>query len=155
MKTTYSNIFIHAWNTVLESFSSKHILDAAIHPPQGCRSNRDILVSMGIVGDISGQVYLSMDAKTGQMIASEMLGGMEISEVNELVISAVGEMCNMIMGNACSDISTEHISNVDITPPVVIADGDLPPFSVRPLYHISFMLEDSNSIDFDVALQTA
>ncbi len=31
-----------------------------------------------------------MDAKTGKSIASEMLGGMEINEVDEIVISAVG-----------------------------------------------------------------
>jgi CheY-specific phosphatase CheX len=39
--------------------------------------------------------------ETGKTLASEMLGYMEIAE-DEIITSAVGELCNLKMGNACS-----------------------------------------------------
>ncbi len=154
METKYSNIFIDAWNTVLESFSTKRIMHADVKPPIENPNNRDIFVLMGIVGDIDGQVYMSMDAETGKILASEMLGGMEVTEVDELVVSAVGEMCNMVMGNACSSISLLN-TTVDITPPTVIAGEEVPPLKIKPSYNISLVLEDMEAIDFNVAVKTA
>ncbi|AYF41792.1 chemotaxis protein CheX [Ethanoligenens harbinense] len=154
MDTKFAAIFIDAWNTVLESFSTKHIMSANVEPPKENLNSRDIYVLMGIVGDIDGQVFMSMDAETGKILASEMLGGMEVTDVDELVVSAVGEMCNMVMGNACSSISLQN-TTVDITPPTVIAGEEIPPLRIQPSYNISLVLEDMEAIDFNVAVKTA
>jgi len=151
MENKFANIFIDAWNSVIESFSTRQIMCADIKPPKEFPNGRDILVLMGIVGDVSGQVHLSMDAETGIILASEMLGGMEINEVDELVKSAVGEFCNMVMGKACSSISLTN-KNVDITPPTVISDNNAPRLELKVSYNITFHLEDMNEIDFDVAV---
>lgn len=154
METRYANIFIDAWNTVLESFSSKQIMSADIKPPKEYPDKQDIFVFVGMAGDINGQIYMSMDGETGKILASEMLGGMEITGVDELVMSAVGELCNMIMGSACSAISSTNKS-VDITPPTVISDQQLPQLKMEPSYNIAFLLEDLEVIDFNVAVKTA
>ncbi len=154
METKFSGIFIDAWSTVLESFTSKSIMRVDVRPPQEAQETRDILVFMGIVGDIDAQIAMTMDAETGKNIASEMLGGIEITEVNDYVISAVGELCNMIMGNACSSISMTN-TNVDITPPTVIADQSPPESLRKPTYNICILLEDLETIDFNVAMMTA
>ena len=151
METKYAEIFINAWSTVIESFSSKHIKSADVEAPDENLKRRDVYVLMGMVGDINGQIFMAMDAQTGKALTSEMLGGMEITEVDEVVISAVGELCNMIMGNACSSISDDN-AGVNITPPTVIADQNMPQLKVRPLYNISFLLEDLEKIDFHVAV---
>jgi len=151
METKYSNIFIDSWNNVIESFSSKQIKSADITQPKDGAFNCDIFVYMGIIGDIKGLVYMSMDAETGKVLASEMLGGIEITDVDEMVISAVGEMCNMIMGNACSSISLMN-TVVDITPPTVVVGQDMPQLEMKPSYNISFVLEDMDKINFNVAV---
>lgn len=69
-------------------------------------------------------------------------------------MSAVGELCNMIMGSACSAISSTNKS-VDITPPTVISDQQLPQLKMEPSYNIAFLLEDLEVIDFNVAVKTA
>jgi Predicted inhibitor of MCP methylation, homolog of CheC len=152
MEHKYADIFIDAWNTVFESFSSKHIMRASVESPKDA-SARDISVLIGFIGDVDGQIFMSMDAKMGKAIASEMLGGMEINEVDEVVFSAVGELCNMVMGNACSSISQET-ANVDITTPTVLHD-DMPKLRLKPLYNISFLFDDMESIDFNVAVLIA
>lgn len=153
MEHKYADIFIDAWNTVLESFSSKHILSTNVET-QSTVSIRDISVSIGLVGDVDGQIFMSMDAQTGKSIASEMLGGMEIIDVDEVVKSAVGELCNMVMGNACSSISLET-ANVDITTPTVFSEETLPEIRIKPLYSISFLFDDMDSIDFNVGVMSA
>jgi len=152
LETEYSKIFITAWNTVIESFSSRHIISADVSPvKEYTDGNRGIHVVIGIIGDINGQISMSMNAETGKVLASDMLGGMKITEVDEMVTSAVGELCNMIMGNACSTISSNETS-VDITPPTVIADEILPLLTTKPIYNITFVIEDLEGIDFIVAV---
>lgn len=153
MEHKYADIFIDAWNTVFESFSTKHIMRASVESPKDMTGS-DISVSIGLVGDVDGQIFMSMDASTGISIASEMLGGMEINEVDEVVFSAVGELCNMVMGNACSSISLET-ANVDITTPVVVHDEIMSNYRIKPLYSIAFLFDDMDSIDFNVAVKTA
>ena len=154
METVYSKIFITAWNTVIGSFSSRHIISADVSTAKKYPiGNRGIHVIIGIIGDINGQISMSMNAETGKALASEMLGGMEITEVDEMVTSAVGELCNMIMGNACSTISS-YETNVDITPPTVVADEIQPLLKIKPIYNITFVIEDLEAIDFIVAVKT-
>lgn len=154
MEKKYADIFITAWCTVLESFSSKQLIHAEIHDPNENADNCDILVSIGIIGDINGQVAMAMDVKTGKILASEMLGGMDVTDMDELVTSAVSEMCNMIMGNACLSISSET-PGVDITPPTVICNQAGPHPASSPSYKISFKMEDLDDIDFNVEIATA
>ena len=149
MEHKYAEIFIDACSMVLDSFSSRRIASANVTSPN-CPDSREIFVSMGLAGDIDGQVTMSMDAETGKSLAGEMLGGMEITDVDELVTSAVGELCNMIMGNACSSMSADNAS-VEITPPTVTADvASLE--SNKPAYQIQLHLDDADSFDLNVSV---
>jgi len=47
-----------------------------------------------------------MDAEVGKDITAQMLGGVAISEIDEIVMSAIGELSNMMMGNSCAQISS-------------------------------------------------
>ena len=154
MEPKYAGIFIQAFNTVLASFSSSQIISVDVLAPKNQFTAGDILVTIGIIGDVDGQVYMSMNAKTGQTLASEMLGGMEITQVDEMVTSAVGELCNMIMGNACSSIC-EGNTQVDITPPVVQVNEKGAPGGPGAAYHISILLRDLGNVDFNVAMENA
>lgn len=152
MDTRYSNIFIDAWNKVIESFSTKQIRSTDISPTKPQSNNCDIFAYIGIIGDVDGHVYMSMDAETGKILTSEMLGGMEIADVDEMVISAVGEICNMIMGNACTSMSLLNAS-VDITPPTVLIHQQMPQLTINSAYNISVVLDDLDAIDFNVAVK--
>jgi chemotaxis protein CheX len=147
METKYAGIFIQAFHTVLGSVTSKHIVSTDIHKPFGNADTHDISVMIGMVGDINGQVFLSMNSKVGQTLASDMMGGMEIAEADELVISAVSELCNMIMGNACSSICTDA-RQVDIMPPIILTENN----NAKISYNISFLLENHQDIDFAVMI---
>lgn len=154
MENKYADIFINAWHTVLRSFSSKQIVHTDVRPFKTFSDDRDILVYMGIVGDVSGQVAMAMDVRMGEILASEMLGGMEVTDQEELITSAVGEMCNMIMGTACMHISLANAGIVDITPPTVICNQTIPRPHISPSYKIALHLDTSDEIDFNVEIQS-
>lgn len=151
MGTNYAETIIAAWNSVMEAISSKQIIGTAIDVAPNYPDSRDICAYIEITGDISGQVSMSMDAETGKTLASEMMGGMEIAEVDELVISAVGELCNMIMGSVCASISPNY-QNLDITPPTVVTREEPSRLTRKPSYSIAFLMEDLEAVDFHVAV---
>lgn len=154
MEQKYALIFINAWNDVLSSFSSKQILMSRVMTSKEQMMPSDISVVMGIVGDLDGQVFLSMDGETGEILASEMLGGMDVGGMDDVVKSAVGELCNMIMGNACLGISENNI-NVDITPPTVMSYEEAAGIERNPTFVISLTVENLGVVDFDISIQSA
>ncbi|MEA4892549.1 MAG: chemotaxis protein CheX [Peptococcaceae bacterium] len=154
MDQKYAWVFINAWNDVFSSFSSKKVLTADIMAAKEEARPFDISVIIGIVGDVDGQVFLSMDGETGELLASEMLGGMDVAGMEDVVKSAVGEFCNMIMGNACSGIGGAN-RNVDITPPTVVSYEEAAALEGKPSFVVSLAVEDLGVVDFDVSIKSA
>jgi chemotaxis protein CheX len=145
------NSFISSIDNVIQSFSSQPTSFGEIKTLNKEFVGGNISVVMGMVGDYTGTAYLTMDNAVGQNITSLMLGGMVITEVDEVVTSAVGEFCNMIMGGACNELSVQNIT-VDITPPTVIV-GNVVTFNNNMLTMcIPIKSKHFGDIDFDLAL---
>ena len=80
---------------------------------------QEINISIGVTGDLRGLVNFGMDKPTLLAIASTMM--MEnCTELDELSISAVMELSNIISGNARTGLS-ELGKFSDITPPTYFA----------------------------------
>lgn len=121
MKVEYVNPFITGAKAVFEmllcdvaNLGSPHMKASPIFMNQ-------VIILIGIVGKLSGQVYFEMSIPTAKAIASTMMGS-EVPELDEMSKSAISEMGNMIMGNICTEFSEKKIS-VNITPPSLIV-GD-------------------------------
>ena len=71
-----------------------------------------VIIMIGITGEMRGQVMIAMK------IASKMMMGMPVPELDEMAMSAISELGNMIMGNAATILSTKGIG-IDITPPTL------------------------------------
>lgn len=85
-------------------------------------SSDTIIIMIGITGEMRGQVMLAFPNKVACDIAGKMCM-MAVTEMNEISMSAICELGNMIMGNAATVFSTKGIG-VDITPPT-ICKGDV------------------------------
>lgn len=83
----------------------------------------DVNVSLGITGDIPGLVNYGMDMQTSLNLASAML--MEpVAAHDELSISALQELGNMISGNARTYLAELNVTS-DITPPKTVVGTDI------------------------------
>lgn len=76
-------------------------------------------LQVGITGDLKGQVLLVMTIDNAKEVASKMMFGMSVEELDEISTSALSELSNMIMGNTATLFSTQSI-HIDITPPMVM-----------------------------------
>lgn len=82
------------------------------------------ILQVGITGEMKGQVLLVMSVERAKDIASRMMFGMEVVELDEMSRSALGELSNMIMGNTATLFSTQNIL-IDITPPLSLLGNRL------------------------------
>lgn len=81
-------------------------------------------ITVGLVGQMMGQVVLAMDLEHAKEIASKMMYGTPVAELDEIACSALNELSNMIMGNAATMFSTQG-KLIDITPPIAMLGSDL------------------------------
>ena len=75
-------------------------------------------VSIVVTGDLTGQVVYSFPYETCLNMVN-IMSGMEISEVDEFVTSAISEIANIISGNVMTLLTDESVA-CDILPPKLL-----------------------------------
>ena len=104
-------------------------LDASAGLPhanaESTASSDDIRVSVEVTGDLTGEIYYRFPKATTLKIVN-IMSGMEFDQVDEFVTSALGEIANIISGNAMTTLSEQKVT-CDILPPKVL-DASAPVF---------------------------
>ena len=77
-----------------------------------------VIIMIGVTGEMRGQVMISFTTPKACQVASGMMMGMPVPELDDMAMSAISELGNMIMGNAATVFSVRNIG-IDITPPTV------------------------------------
>jgi chemotaxis protein CheX len=110
-----------------------------------------VVIMIGVTGEMRGQVMIAIAGETACDIASKMTM-MPINQLDELSISALSELGNMILGNAATIFSTKGIA-MDITPPTLVM-GNMT-FTVNYSQNICIPLiyENDRIIEFNVAIR--
>jgi len=78
-----------------------------------------VVCIVGIIGDMVGNVVYSMTEDCAKGIASAMMGGMEVTEFDELTQSAISELSNMMAANSCIGLSEIGVT-ADISTPTLM-----------------------------------
>ena len=87
----------------------------------GSFTTEDITTIIGVTGKLKGNVFYEMDRATACSVAGAMCG-VDMSDLDDLGLSAIGEMANMITDNATTLLS-ENGYICDIAPPVMLPRG--------------------------------
>lgn len=123
MRVEYINPFIAASNSVIGMLSGAEVKIGKAYLKQPPYYFNNVVIVIGVVGEIKGQIYFEMGYETAIGIASVMMGGMPLDELTEIAKSAISELGNMIMGNASTMFSQSSVA-IDITPPTLLT-GDI------------------------------
>lgn len=152
MKAAYINPFLKSTCYILEQFQLNH----KVGKPELRRTpslSKNILVMVGITGELSGQIFFGLDENISLEIVSRMMGGVELSELDEMTQSGISELGNMICGNAVTIFSNENIK-LDITPPTLILGKKLEVNALKiNMLNVPIFIEDMGYIDVNVALE--
>ncbi|MFE5320407.1 chemotaxis protein CheX [Paenibacillus sp. NPDC056579] len=111
--------------------SSLHVIETLIQikPVVGQLSMRTIhyaddyvWLKIGILGQMNKDILFGFPETVAFRMVSGMMGGYPVTQFDELCQSAVGELGNMISGNASTLLYQQGIE-VDITPPNLVNDS--------------------------------
>lgn len=119
MKAEHLNFFLTSAGSVISSMCGE---TPAFRKPflrESSYSIDDLNVIIGVTGGLRGQMIMSMSKQTAKNVASKMMGGMEVLELDEIALSAIGELGNMIAGNSGRLLGEAQV-NIDIAPPAVL-----------------------------------
>lgn len=153
MKAEYINPFIEASQSVIKMLSGKDVTVGKPFLKSSPYFFNNIIIVIGVVGEVKGQIYFEMAVETAKNVASSMMGGMAVDELDELSKSAISELGNMIMGNAGAVFYNNKIT-IDITPPTLLA-GDIEMSNKMPTIVIPLIIDDLGTINVNINAKAA
>lgn len=152
MKVEQINAFIKASTEILNNFVANKFTVGKPFLRQNPFPTKEIVIMLGITGEIKGQAVLSLDEEMAKRVASGMMMGMEVSELDEMAKSALSELGNMIMGNSATLLFNAGYQ-VDITPPSLLKGSKIE-MSTSGMETICVPLNsDDGVIEFDIGLK--
>lgn len=125
MKVEHLNPFITATTEVLKQFiSGIEIERGELTLVEEPTETLGVMTYIGISGDLKGRVIYNMNRKTTINIAEEM-NGEDFPGMNDMVRSTIQELCNIISGNATTELrQAADGKKIDITPPSLVIGSD-------------------------------
>lgn len=154
LKAEYVNAFIMATHSLLTQMCM--IPEVKVGKPslKEAKFPEDTsLIMVGLTGDITGHVMLTFPRPTALDIISKMTM-MPMTEIDEMGISAISELGNMVMGNASTLLSSQNVL-IDITPPSYLSGTSMSFSGAGKNICIPLTYEDSKRLELNLELKVA
>jgi chemotaxis protein CheX len=134
------NPFVASITSVLPQLGFQNIVRKDIKLKSKKIKSSGVIMVIGIVGDRKGNVAYGIDMEGAKKIASIMMMGMPVNELDDMSKSALSELSNMLTANASINFSNDDI-NVDISVPTLMYGDDI---------EVNMNSEQIVSVGFDV-----
>lgn len=118
MEVNQINAVYRATKSIMANYFGADIKRGQPWAGQGSVPSDQVSVVLGVKGELSGQIICSISESTAKNIVGAMMGGMEITTLDEMGWSAVQEFGNWVAGTTATELYNENY-NVDVTPPIV------------------------------------
>ncbi len=119
MDVKFINPFVESFTTVMPQLGFGNVKKGNLSVKNRNLLNSGVLIVVGIVGEIKGNVVYCLDLENAKKIASIMMMGMPVNEFDEMAQSALSELANMLTATAATSFSGIGIS-VDISTPTMM-----------------------------------
>ena len=151
MNVDYINPFIEASKNVLKGAANIDVSLGKIYIKTSPYLSDSVAIIVGVTGKIRGQASFSISIDLACKIASCMMMGMPVTELDEMAKSALSELGNMIMGNTATIFYGKGLK-IDITPPTILTGSNMQ-FSTNKSQTVTVPLALSigGSMEIDVA----
>jgi chemotaxis protein CheX len=112
MQVENINPFVTAASSILEQVAHIEIKRGTLSLRPKMFPSPEVSVILGVTGDVKGQVIYGLTEETALGIATKMMMGMQLPGFDEVARSAIGELGNMITGNASSILEKSGIVRI-------------------------------------------
>ncbi|MBC3889942.1 chemotaxis protein CheX [Acetobacterium paludosum] len=134
------NPFIDAVTEILPQFGFQSLVQKGFSEKSKKIIASGVVITLGIVGDKKGNVVYCINQEGAKQIASIMMMGMPVDELDDMAQSALSELSNMLTANACINFSKEAV-NVDISVPTLLFGENI---------ELNLNKEEISCVEFDV-----
>lgn len=145
------NPFLEAVNIVLPMLGFQNIDQGQLKVGEGHLASKGVTVLIGLTQQVKGNVAYNMTEGAAKKIASTMMMGYPVEELDSMAQSAISEMINMITGNAATNF-TQHKIIVDISPPSLVVGQDFMVKMGQGKYIIVEILVDGELLELSISL---
>lgn len=118
MRVEYIDPFVSAVFNVLEAVTGSKSERGNLAMRNTTFTTQQVTIMAGVNGEVEGMALYGMSLVTAEKIAGAMMG-CPVVEMDDMAMSAISELGNMITGYATTMLSQNGYT-VDITPPSVI-----------------------------------
>lgn len=133
--------FIQATIQVLSTMAQIEPKAGAPYVKKHLVSTGDVSAVVGLTGERNGSVSVSFSKKAAVAVVMNMLGG-DVQDVVQDTKDAVGEILNMISGQARARLAERGMTFAGSTPTVIMGDGhSISHISKGPIMAIPFTTE--------------
>lgn len=153
MDIKYINPFINAFANVLPQVGLADIKKNGLSLKGKHIESSGVMIIVGLIGDIKGNIMYNTSIDNAKKIASAMMMGMELTELNELAQSAISELTNMLTANAATEFSNIDI-DVNISTPTLMYGNFTANASTDKVICVEMSANDI-SFEINIALEIA
>ena len=119
MKSENVNAFVQGAQNTLATICGSSGKLGKLFVKQAPYDGLAISVIIGVIGELSGEVIYTMDMDCGLYLASKVMMGMPVHDMDDMAKSAVSELANMISGSVANTLYNQGVE-VDITIPTFV-----------------------------------
>lgn len=119
MDVNHINPVLEAFLTVMPQLGLEQVERKNVSVKGRYIESPGVMVIVGIVGDIKGNIIYGLTEADAKSIASAMMMGMPIEDFGELAQSAISELTNMLTANVAINFSKDNIM-VNISTPTLM-----------------------------------
>jgi len=152
MKVEYINPFVTSASNILEQVAQLKVERGKVSLRPKMFPTPEVSVLLGVTGDVKGQVIYGLAADTALAIAKRMMGGLELKAVDDVARSAIGELGNMITGNATGILEKGGII-ISISPPAIVTGKDVAVSSMEGAILVVPLESEIGTLEINVSLQ--
>lgn len=113
------NPFVEAFVNVMPMLGFQDIKKGNLSLKGKELNSNGVLIIVGIVGAVRGNVVYSFSMEDAKKIASTMMMGMPVAELDDMSKSALSELTNMLTANAATSFSAMDML-IDISTPTLL-----------------------------------
>ncbi len=146
--------FLDALANIMPQLGFQEVRRGGLRIEEDKLSSKGVMVIIGLTEMLRGNIVYNFSLDTARAIASTMMMGMPVPELDDMAQSAISELGNMLAANASILMEGQGVS-MNISPPTLIVGESVQARIGAEKRLVVEMFVDSNLVEVDIAVDNA
>ena len=146
--------FLDALANIMPQLGFQEVRRGGLRVEEDKLSSKGVMVIIGLTEMLRGNIVYNFSLDTARAIASTMMMGMPVPELDDMAQSAISELGNMLAANASILMEGQGVS-MNISPPTLIVGESVQARIGAEKRLVVEMFVDSNLVEVDIAVDNA